>query len=487
MKFKTLLGFAVVIFGSALAMASPNFTRESGIRLSSGMPYTVVDASSGTYRLYFTTDTFRILSATSTDGLTWSQENGVRLDTTTIPLVSTIPFVFTGAAVLPLTGGGFRMVYSVMITTSDWRIVTATSSNGLAWANEPTPIFTSTGGFIGGPQLIKRSNGDWQLYFLHDSNGGDDLTDRVVYTSVSSNQGVAWTTQALAFSNYASAISAVVRNDRRVRLYLTRPVGQETTSSVVASALSTDVQGTSFNFEAGTRFSTDSSTGNLSSLAVFRATDTVEWRMLYAFQAIASTSSCVLSAITLDPDPQFVSPTQVIRSAPASTLTITGEVFESTPSVSLVRSGETDIPGTSVVRNSDMSLTATFDTTNKTIGAWNVAVTNPNGHAATLANALLITFQTGDITLTDNLLRPKTGARTKIDINIFEDGDVVVAVYTLDGRLVNSLYHAPTSVGLLTLYWDGKTGEGNLVASGVYFIKVDGPKLKSKQKVVVIR
>ncbi len=89
--------------------------------------------------------------------------------------------------------------------------------------------------------------------------------------------------------------------------------------------------------------------------------------------------------------------------------------------------------------------------------------------------------------LTDNLLRPHTGARTKIDIDIFDVGDVAVSVYTLDGQLVNSLYHATTSIGTLTLYWNGKTGEGNVVASGVYFIKVTGPKLDAKQKVVVIR
>jgi flagellar hook assembly protein FlgD len=104
-----------------------------------------------------------------------------------------------------------------------------------------------------------------------------------------------------------------------------------------------------------------------------------------------------------------------------------------------------------------------------------------------LANALLITFLGGGVTLTDNLLRPRTGARTKIDTTIFDDGEVTINVYTLAGQLVNSLYHAQTPQGVFTQYWDGKTGDGNLVASGVYFIYVKGPKVEERKKVVVIR
>ena len=140
-----------------------------------------------------------------------------------------------------------------------------------------------------------------------------------------------------------------------------------------------------------------------------------------------------------------------MRTAPAGSFSINGEVFDSTPTATLTLGGQADIPGTSLVRNSDLSLTATFDTSNKALGYWNLVVTNPDGHSTTLANELLITFLSGNVVLTDNLLRPRTGARTKIEIDIFDVGDVSVSVYTLDGQLVNSLYHAPTPSGTLTL------------------------------------
>ena len=254
MKFKLLAGVATAMLWSSFASASPNFTPEAGVQISSGAPYTIVAASTS-FRLYFTRDTFQILSATSTNGSTWSQESGVRIGTGTVPVLSTGVFTFTGAAVLPLTGGGYRMVYSIAGSTSDWRIVSATSSDGLGWANEPTPIFTSMIGFVGGPQLVKRQNGDWQVYFLRDSNGGNDLLDRQVFTSVSSNEGVSWSTPALALSDFASAISAIVRSDNRPRLFLTQPLAQQSTSTVVVSALASDSLGTSFNLESGTRLS----------------------------------------------------------------------------------------------------------------------------------------------------------------------------------------------------------------------------------------
>ncbi len=485
MKNRFLPAVIAALLWPAAIHASPNFTREAGVRVSSGIPYSV-EGASAPYRLYFTRDLFQIVSATSSDGLNWTQESGVRVSSETIPILIFGSFTYTGASVLKLTSGGYRMVYSAATSTSGWVIANATSTDGLAWANQGL-IFTSSATFIGNPQVVKLVDGNWRMYFLRDSNGGDDVADRQVLTSLSTDQGATWSAVTLALTSPASGLSAVVRSDDRPRLYLTRPLTQETTSSVVISVLASSSQGSTFDVESGTRLSTASSSGSLNSAVVFSSTDSVRWRMLFGFNLFPSTLSNILSATTQDPDPQALSPSQVVRTAPATAFTISGEVFESTPTVALTRSGETDISGTSLIYNSDLSVTATFDTSNRAIGYWNLTMTNPAGHQTVLANALLITFLSGNLVLTDNLLRPRTGARTRIDVQIFDGGQVELSVYTLDGQLVNSLYRDQTPIGTLTRYWDGTTGDGNPVASGVYFIKATGPKLDEKEKVVVIR
>ncbi len=346
-------------------------------------------ASTTSFRLYFTRDTFQILSATSTDGETWSEESGVRIGTGTVPFLST--GIFTGASVLPLYGGGYRILYSIATSSPSWQIISATSSDGLGWANEAV-AFTSITQFIGSPQLIKLSNGNWRIYFLRDSNGGNDLLDREIDTAVSSNEGVAWSAPVLALSAYATSISAIVRSDQRARVFLTRPLAQETTSSVVLSALASDSSGASLNLEAGVRLSTPSSSGSLSSNVVFHSTSAIAWRMLYSFQSFTSPTPRIFGATTLDPDPQGISPSRVLRTAPAGSFTIAGEVFDSTPTATLTLAGETDIPGTSVVRNSDLSLTATFDTSNKALGSWSLVVTNSDGHQGNIRECVVDHF-----------------------------------------------------------------------------------------------
>ncbi|HEY3282349.1 MAG TPA: SBBP repeat-containing protein, partial [Armatimonadota bacterium] len=82
-----------------------------------------------------------------------------------------------------------------------------------------------------------------------------------------------------------------------------------------------------------------------------------------------------------------VTPSSTSQAAPV-TVTLS-EVHGQTPfepgtTVSLVRAGETGIPGTSVSAAGDhATLTATFDLTGKTVGSWDVVVTLPDGTTIT--------------------------------------------------------------------------------------------------------
>lgn len=72
------------------------------------------------------------------------------------------------------------------------------------------------------------------------------------------------------------------------------------------------------------------------------------------------------------------------------TANIYGANIQPGASVKLTRAGQTDIAGTNTSVAANVRMTATFDLTGKTQGAWDVVVTNPDGAAATLFAAFTI-------------------------------------------------------------------------------------------------
>ncbi|MCR4294370.1 MAG: exo-alpha-sialidase, partial [Elusimicrobia bacterium] len=184
-----------------------------------------------------------ILSATSVDGVTWVKETGVRVDTNTVPSVSVSSI--TGAALLPLTGGGFRMLYSIVSTTGAFRIHSATSADGLAWANEAAvAVDGASTTYVGVPRLVVLDSGDWRMYYTRDFNGGDDLPHRQIFTALSSDQGATWGASSVVLSTTAYESGVAKLTDGRVRLFYSQPQGAASSATVILSALSSDALGT---------------------------------------------------------------------------------------------------------------------------------------------------------------------------------------------------------------------------------------------------
>src|SRR6185295_2041679 len=107
---------------------------------------------------------------------------------------------------------------------------------------------------------------------------------------------------------------------------------------------------------------------------IVRSTDTFRYRILYAFTVRGSTTPQTFTGLTTAPAPASMSPSQVNRTDPNGTFTIAGEIFASTPTVALRKSGQSDIAGTSVVTNSDLSLSADFATNAQELGTWGLVV-----------------------------------------------------------------------------------------------------------------
>ena len=201
---------------TVVAAYAPNLRMYYITAISSGFP----QASSGT----------AVLSATSGDGVAWAAEAGVRLDTGTVPSVSASSI--TGCDLLALNAGGFRMLYSIYSTTGAYRIHSATSADGLGWANETTVhVDGSSTTYLGVPRLVKLNSGDWRMYYIRDFDGGNNLTDRRIFTARSTDEGATWGGSSVIMSTLAYEAGAAKLSDGTIRLFYTQALTNNSSSS----------------------------------------------------------------------------------------------------------------------------------------------------------------------------------------------------------------------------------------------------------------
>lgn len=484
---------AVLLALAAPAAAVPAFSPDAFVSLTTATPLAFDSAATYPMRLYFmrASSATEVLSATSPDGQTWTVEAGFRLSTNTVPTGAVSASSITGLALLPLNAGGLRAAYSVITATGSWRIHTATSADGFSWANDTGTAFEFTGGttFVGSPALVELDSGDWRIYFTRDSNGGDDLADRRVYSALSTNEGRNWGAASVVTSTTAYHVGAAKRTDGRVRLFYTQPPATGSSATVVVSALADDVNGAVFTAESGFRVSTNSTDGSISNPVPVRSTDSFRWRLYYGFSdPVQPSSGSIYSRLTMSPEFVSISPGSVFTSAGTTGFTVTGEVFSAGPPQVLARkAGEADVAATAENRTNDQTLAFDLNMQGKTVGYWDIVITNADGNSTQANSRLLVDYAPGSVTLTNNLLRPRLGTVMNADVTIFNGGRVTLKMYTADGRLVRTLHDADRAQGSFSVTWDGKDASGATVASGLYILKSDGPRLDGRSKVLVIK
>jgi predicted GIY-YIG superfamily endonuclease len=482
---------AVPVFDKETTISIASATAQAFVEITAGVPYPVrmyylpaissgaPHASSGT----------AILSATWTGavGVPWVAETGVRVTTNTTPTVSASSI--TGCALQPLTAGGYRMLYSIVSTTGAFRIHTATSADGLAWGNQAGVAVDGVTTYVGVPRLVVLNSGDWRMYYTRDANGGDDLTDRQIFTARSTDEGATWGASTVVLSTNAYESGAAKLTDGKVRLFYTQPAASGSSATVIMSALSTDILGTTFTMETGARLSTPTATGAISFPVPVRTTDTYRWRLYYTYYEAYNSTGNIHTALTGAPAPVALTPATVFRTSASNTLAISGEVFSPIAGLSgaSITKGAATIVGTGVARTDDQNMTATFNTNGAALGSWDLTVTNSEGASATVVGALTVDFAPGSVVLTDNLLRPRNGGSTAIDVTTFDNGRVSVRVYDSEGRPIRTIFDDEHALGAFGFTWDGKNASGAAVPSGLYFVAVNGPKINIKSKIIVIR
>jgi hypothetical protein len=74
-----------------------------------------------------------------------------------------------------------------------------------------------------------------------------------------------------------------------------------------------------------------------------------------------------------------------------------------------------------------------------------------------------------------------------VDFSLPERSPVAVAVYGIQGRRVRMLGESARDAGVQRITWDGRDDRGELVPTGVYFVKVSAPGHSARRSVLILR
>ncbi|MFH2201969.1 MAG: FlgD immunoglobulin-like domain containing protein [Elusimicrobiota bacterium] len=485
------LCLAACLLAPAEAGAIP-FRADSGVILSSttgNAVQAILPKSGGQYRMYFTSGSYQILSATSNDLFSWTLEAGVRLSTDPANDVDYSSITSCGIYVSTNTSDYMRMYYVGISSLGLYRILSATSTDGLAWSKTvSTHIISNNGlGFLDSPRPFPESSGLIRLYYAADKDGGNTRSSYRIHTASSSNDIDFNTDGPLLASEIAYQVSVTSLTDGRTRLYYTSPLTGETTGSQILSVIASSGS-QSFSVETSSiRFSTASGTAALSYPVVVRSTESWRWRMFYSYGVNGATNTAVASAFSSSPTLSAFTPGSVQSGNAGFDFTITGEMFsDPPPTISLYTTGDST-GAVTLTRNSDLSLSGTMSMVGKKTGFWTLQVMNSDYVIAALANVLNVTLPPAEITLVDNLLRPLNGGQTTISIKTYEAGRVSVRLYSQNGELIRTLVDEDLPSGLSSVNWDGRTLSGYVVSSGVYLVNIQATGTNVTRKIVIIK
>jgi uncharacterized protein YegL len=93
---------------------------------------------------------------------------------------------------------------------------------------------------------------------------------------------------------------------------------------------------------------------------------------------------------------------------------------------------------------------------------------------------------TQDVLLTSRSTNP-TGDKALFQLHLPSPGEVRAAVFSIDGRKVQTLMNARQPEGTITLEWDGRASDGSQVPSGVYSLQVQAGGKTLHRKIVRVR
>ncbi|HBB67608.1 MAG TPA: hypothetical protein DCZ93_10000 [Elusimicrobia bacterium] len=484
---KILIAVVLWTVWAGAAFCAPAFDLENGVRLSSASVHCVTPIAGG-YRMYFSTPSaYDVFSASSVDGLDWTIEPGVRLSTRAAFLdassITSMGLYYDAA----LAGGPYHAYY-VGVNTNGQALLSAKSADGLAWTKDSAFSITFNGGAarLRSPKAYYAGAGKVHLYYIRDSGSAPDPAAYRIYGMQSADNGATFSGETLLLDTTgAYQLDVSTLTDGTLRMFLAAPdVAGSTITRVLAADSAT---GSSFLSPPALVFSTGAAANELSGIAVTRSTETFRWRLYLTSRLNSDATTYVYSALTNSPVITGFSPNLAYIDDGATDFTATGEVFSPLLASADLFGSAGNLTRLSVTPLSDMAFRIRAVPTGAPLGLYSLIVTNPDNRSAVMANVLNLDYRPGFTRLTDNLFRPLKGGQTKVDVTIYFPGVITATVYTLNGGLVKRLHNGPAPAGTLTFFWTGATDSGKIAASGLYLLRVTGPKLKETQKIVLIK
>ncbi|MCK4680763.1 T9SS type A sorting domain-containing protein, partial [bacterium] len=76
---------------------------------------------------------------------------------------------------------------------------------------------------------------------------------------------------------------------------------------------------------------------------------------------------------------------------------------------------------------------------------------------------------------------------TNLSFNMPQNGRAVVRIYDVSGRLVKTVDDSFREAGPHQVLWNGSNGNGDAVANGVYFVRLEAAGDSKTRKVVFLR
>jgi len=87
----------------------------------------------------------------------------------------------------------------------------------------------------------------------------------------------------------------------------------------------------------------------------------------------------------------------------------------------------------------------------------------------------------------NNVFNPTKGEKALIIVELQEEAHVRLNLYNTRGNKIRELADEEKEAGTHKYYWDGKTDNGNVVGSGLYFVHIQAGDYKKTKKIVVIK
>jgi outer membrane protein assembly factor BamB len=87
----------------------------------------------------------------------------------------------------------------------------------------------------------------------------------------------------------------------------------------------------------------------------------------------------------------------------------------------------------------------------------------------------------------NNLFNPANGEKVSIRYLISEPEHIRIRIYDLNGEIVRELLDETRFGGEHWIEWDGRNEDGDVVASGVYIIRMEAGDFKRNEKIIVIK